>query len=116
MKHIVQQIHFIGIGGAGMSGIAEVLLNLGYQVSGSDLAAKDVFNDGYTNPSGVEKRVVLTKTLTSGMRPLMLCDEGITYYGTTLRQCFAEELQVKLQLVLQLVHQLPVDLEKLRHG
>ena len=38
MKHIVQQIHFIGIGGAGMSGIAEVLLNLGYQVSGSDLA------------------------------------------------------------------------------
>jgi len=38
MKHIVQQIHFIGIGGAGMSGIAEVLLNLGCQVSGSDLA------------------------------------------------------------------------------
>lgn len=37
MKHIVQQIHFVGIGGAGMSGIAEVLLNLGYQVSGSDL-------------------------------------------------------------------------------
>jgi len=38
MKHIVQQIHFVGIGGAGMSGIAEVLLNLGYQVSGSDLS------------------------------------------------------------------------------
>jgi UDP-N-acetylmuramate--alanine ligase len=38
MKHIVHQIHFIGIGGAGMSGIAEVLLNLGYQVSGSDLS------------------------------------------------------------------------------
>jgi UDP-N-acetylmuramate--alanine ligase len=38
MKHIVQHIHFVGIGGAGMSGIAEVLLNLGYQVSGSDLA------------------------------------------------------------------------------
>lgn len=38
MKHIVQHIHFVGIGGAGMSGIAEVLLNLGYRVSGSDLA------------------------------------------------------------------------------
>ena len=38
MRHIVQQIHFVGIGGAGMSGIAEVLLNLGYQVSGSDLS------------------------------------------------------------------------------
>lgn len=38
MKHIVQHIHFVGIGGAGMCGIAEVLLNLGYRVSGSDLA------------------------------------------------------------------------------
>jgi UDP-N-acetylmuramate--alanine ligase len=36
--HKVRHIHFIGIGGSGMSGIAEVLLNLGYQVSGSDLA------------------------------------------------------------------------------
>ena len=34
----VQQIHFIGIGGAGMSGIAEILLNEGYQISGSDIA------------------------------------------------------------------------------
>jgi UDP-N-acetylmuramate--alanine ligase len=37
MKHAIRKIHFIGIGGSGMSGIAEVLLNLGYQVSGSDL-------------------------------------------------------------------------------
>ncbi|MGI4812852.1 MAG: UDP-N-acetylmuramate--L-alanine ligase [Janthinobacterium lividum] len=37
MKHIIKHIHFVGIGGVGMSGIAEVLLNLGYQVSGSDL-------------------------------------------------------------------------------
>ncbi|HUQ26176.1 MAG TPA: UDP-N-acetylmuramate--L-alanine ligase, partial [Burkholderiales bacterium] len=38
MKHKVRRIHFVGIGGAGMSGIAEVLLNLGYEVSGSDLS------------------------------------------------------------------------------
>ena len=38
MKHKVRRIHFVGIGGSGMSGIAEVLINLGYQVSGSDLA------------------------------------------------------------------------------
>lgn len=38
----VKAIHFIGIGGAGMSGIAEVLLNEGYQISGSDLAANAV--------------------------------------------------------------------------
>ncbi len=37
MKHAIRQIHFVGIGGAGMSGIAEVLLNLGYGVSGTDL-------------------------------------------------------------------------------
>jgi len=36
MKHKVRHVHFVGIGGSGMSGIAEVLLNLGYQVSGSD--------------------------------------------------------------------------------
>ncbi len=38
MKHAIRHIHFVGIGGAGMSGIAEVLLNLGYAVSGSDLS------------------------------------------------------------------------------
>ncbi|MCD6027150.1 MAG: murC [Solimicrobium sp.] len=37
MKHKVKHLHFVGIGGSGMSGIAEVLLNLGYVVSGSDL-------------------------------------------------------------------------------
>ncbi len=42
MKHIIQHIHFVGIGGAGMCGIAEVLLNLGYRVSGSDLAESAV--------------------------------------------------------------------------
>ena len=36
MKHAVQHIHFVGVGGAGMSGIAEILHNLGYTVSGSD--------------------------------------------------------------------------------
>ena len=35
----VRQIHFVGIGGIGMSGIAEVLLNLGYSVTGSDMKA-----------------------------------------------------------------------------
>ena len=38
MKHAVKTIHFVGIGGSGMSGIAEVLHNLGYKVQGSDLA------------------------------------------------------------------------------
>lgn len=39
MKHKVRHLHFVGIGGSGMSGIAEVLLNLGYTISGSDLSS-----------------------------------------------------------------------------
>ena len=42
MKHKVKHIHFVGIGGSGMSGIAEVLLNLDFSVSGSDLSASAV--------------------------------------------------------------------------
>jgi len=38
MKHAIKHIHFVGVGGAGMSGIAEILRNLGYLISGSDLA------------------------------------------------------------------------------
>ncbi len=37
MNRKTKHIHFVGIGGIGMSGIAELLLNLGYKVSGSDL-------------------------------------------------------------------------------
>ncbi len=42
MRHAIRHIHFVGIGGSGMSGIAEVLLNLGYLVSGSDLAPSPI--------------------------------------------------------------------------
>jgi UDP-N-acetylmuramate--alanine ligase len=42
MKHKIKHIHFVGIGGSGMNGIAEVLLNLGFQVSGSDLSESAV--------------------------------------------------------------------------
>lgn len=42
MQHKVKNIHFVGIGGSGMSGIAEVLLTLGYNVTGSDLGSNPV--------------------------------------------------------------------------
>jgi predicted outer membrane repeat protein len=47
----------------------------------TDKAASDVF-DGYTLPSSLQKRPVVTKTLSSGKRPLMLADDGIAGYGT----------------------------------
>jgi UDP-N-acetylmuramate--alanine ligase len=48
----IQHIHFVGIGGSGMSGIAEVLINLKYQVSGSDMAKTDVTE--YLKKSGAK--------------------------------------------------------------
>ncbi|MBU2055130.1 MAG: UDP-N-acetylmuramate--L-alanine ligase [Proteobacteria bacterium] len=42
MHRKVRRVHFVGIGGIGMSGIAEVLINLGYEISGSDLSPSDI--------------------------------------------------------------------------
>ena len=68
----MRHIHFVGIGGSGMSGIAEVLLNLGYQVSGSDLAenaatrqlarlgAKLSYSHAAANVNGADAVVVST--------------------------------------------------------
>ena len=55
MKHKVKRIHFVGVGGAGMSGIAEVLATLGYQVSGSDLSS----NAATERLAGIGVRVIL---------------------------------------------------------
>ncbi|HXY40558.1 MAG TPA: UDP-N-acetylmuramate--L-alanine ligase, partial [Vicinamibacteria bacterium] len=74
-----QQVHFVGIGGSGMSGIAEVLLNLGYRVSGSDLkrsAATDrlagrgarVF-EGHAAENVGEAHVVVTSTAVRSTNP-----------------------------------------------
>ncbi len=68
----IKNIHFVGIGGSGMSGIAEVLLNLGYKVSGSDisktevterlrkLGAKIIYRHKKENVSGADVVVVST--------------------------------------------------------
>jgi UDP-N-acetylmuramate--alanine ligase len=78
----IQQVHFVGIGGIGMSGIAEVLLNLGYKVSGSDLKSSSVIerltNLGATvfeghraeNVSGAE--VVVTSSAIAKENPEVL--------------------------------------------
>jgi len=44
LRNIVQKIHFIGIGGIGMSGLAEIMLNQGFKVSGSDLSITEITN------------------------------------------------------------------------
>ena len=54
MLRKIQHVHFVGIGGSGMSGIAEVLLNLGYTVSGSDLKRSAV-TDRLAAPGGARR-------------------------------------------------------------
>lgn len=82
MKHKIKQVHFVGIGGSGMSGIAEVLVNLGYRVTGSDLASNDVTKRlaslGATVYQGHEAKhiqgadAVVTSTAVSGNNPEVL--------------------------------------------
>jgi UDP-N-acetylmuramate--alanine ligase len=83
MKHRVKHIHFVGIGGVGMCGIAEVLLNLGYTVSGSDMAdgaatqrlasqgARVFFGHDATYMEGAD--VVVTSTAVKADNPEVLC-------------------------------------------
>ncbi|MBB5213888.1 UDP-N-acetylmuramate--L-alanine ligase [Parapusillimonas granuli] len=82
MKHRIQSIHFVGIGGSGMSGIAEVLLNLGYSISGSDiqesavtrrlagLGARVTIGHHADNVKGVG--AIVTSTAVSGDNPEVL--------------------------------------------
>jgi UDP-N-acetylmuramate--alanine ligase len=82
MKHAVKHIHFVGIGGAGMSGIAEILHNLGYAVSGSDqnegavtrrlvsLGIRVAVGHAAENITGAE--AVVTSTAVKGDNPEVL--------------------------------------------
>ena len=79
MKHAVKKIHFVGVGGAGMSGIAEILHNLGYVVSGSDQADSatsrrlaslgiQVFT-GHDAANVADAQAVVTSTAVKGDNP-----------------------------------------------
>jgi len=78
----IQHVHFVGIGGSGMSGIAEVLLNLGYTVSGSDLKPSGVtrhlstlgasVSEGHASAHVEGAHVVVTSTAVRGDNPEVL--------------------------------------------
>jgi len=75
VREFVQQIHFVGIGGVGMSGIGSVMLNLGYRVTGSDMVESDVTERlremgakvtiGHSADSVAQADVVVTSTAVS---------------------------------------------------
>ena len=86
MRHRIERIHFVGIGGSGMSGIAEVLLNLGYKVSGSDLTTSSVTDRlvtlgahislGHDASHVTEVDVVVTSTAVANNNPEVLAARG----------------------------------------
>ena len=89
MREFVQQIHFVGIGGAGMSGIASVMLNQGYRVTGSDMVESDVtvrlretgvkVTIGHSPDSVAQADVVVTSTAvgTNNIEVQAAVDAGI---------------------------------------
>ncbi len=85
----IRKIHFIGIGGIGMSGIAEVLLNLGYQVSGSDLKESEI----------TRRLSELGGTITYGHRRENLADVDVVVTSTAVRADNPEVLEAHRRLI-----------------
>src|SRR5438045_84794 len=82
----VRKIHFIGIGGIGMSGIAEVLCNLGFSVSGSDVKKS----------KNTERLETLFKiTITEGHAAENVGDAQVVVYSSAVREDNPEVLQAK---------------------
>lgn len=75
MYKMYRNIHFVGVGGAGMSGIAEVLLNLGYRVSGSDLRKSPI----------TERLEELGAAITYGHRPENVAQADVVVISSAIR-------------------------------
>lgn len=82
-------VHFVGIGGIGMSGIAEVLLNLGYRVSGSDLKESDV----------TRRLAELGATLCYGHRPENLVHADVVVISSAVKKDNPEVLAARRQKI-----------------
>ncbi len=114
MKHKVKRIHFVGIGGAGMSGIAEVLATQGYQVTGSDLAPNAatrhlaglgiVVAIGHAAPNvaGVDAVVVSTAVAADNPEVLAARERGIPVVPRALM--LAELMRIKQGIAVAGTH------------
>jgi UDP-N-acetylmuramate--alanine ligase len=114
MKHKIRRIHFVGIGGAGMSGIAEVLVNLGYQVSGSDLApnaatkrlqamgSEIVFEHKAANVRGAD--AVVTSTAVRADNPEVVAARAARVPVVPRAQMLAELMRLKQGVAIAGTH------------
>jgi UDP-N-acetylmuramate--alanine ligase len=114
MQRKVSHIHFVGIGGIGMSGIAEVLLNLGYRVSGSDLQESDLTQRlvsmgariyyGHRQSNLHEADVVVTSTAVKNDNPEVLEAHYRSIPVIPRAEMLAELLKMKFSIAVSGMH------------
>ncbi|HNO87668.1 MAG TPA: Mur ligase domain-containing protein, partial [Rhodocyclaceae bacterium] len=114
MKHKVKSIHFVGIGGAGMSGIAEVLVNLGYQVSGSDLGDNAATRrlkelgvrvmQGHAAENVQDADAVVTSTAVKGDNPEVIAARARQIPVVPRAQMLAELMRLKQGIAIAGTH------------
>ena len=110
----IQQIHFVGIGGIGMSGIAEVLLNLGYRVSGSDLKSSGVTQrlaelgaavfEGHRAENIAGAEVVVTSSAIAGENPEVLEAHKLHVPVIQRAEMLAELMRLKYGIAIAGMH------------
>jgi UDP-N-acetylmuramate--alanine ligase len=114
MDRKVRRIHFVGIGGIGMSGIAEVLLNLGYEISGSDLASSDTtqrlddlgaaIHHGHAAANIGNADVVVTSTAVRPDNPEVVAAHGRNIPVIPRAEMLAELLKMKFSIAVSGSH------------
>ena len=114
MQRKIRSIHFVGIGGIGMSGIAEVLLNLGYRVSGSDLQETDLTQRlvsmgasifyGHRQSNLHEADVVVTSTAVKADNPEVLEAHYRSIPVIPRAEMLAELLKMKFSIAVSGMH------------
>jgi UDP-N-acetylmuramate--alanine ligase len=109
-----QQIHLVGIGGSGMSGIAEVLLTLGYKVTGSDLQASDTTRRleelggrifvGHQESNVGEAQVVVISSAVSGQNPEVMVAKSRQIPVIPRAEMLAELMRLKFGVAIAGAH------------
>ncbi len=114
MRQKIKKIHFVGIGGIGMSGIAEVLLNLGYQVSGSDLNTSPITErlkklgasiyQGHDPSHLNDAQVVVTSTAVASNNPEVLKAKKLKIPVIPRAEMLAELMRMKYGIAISGAH------------
>jgi len=110
----IQRIHFVGIGGIGMSGIAEVLLNLGYKISGSDLKPSPVtqrlaslgavIHEGHAASNVTGSDVVVTSSAVSSENPEVIEARRLHIPVIPRAEMLAELMRLKYGIAIAGMH------------